>query len=57
MTRIGELRERSAELRRRIAWTQDIQEGALLEMELKNVEAEIYALTKEVVEDRQPSLF
>lgn len=57
MTRIGELRERSAELRRRIAWTQDIQEGALLEMELKDVEAEIYALTKEVVEDRQPSLF
>lgn len=57
MTRIGELRERSAELRRRIAWTQDIQEGALLEMELKDVEAEIYALTKEVVEDRQLSLF
>lgn len=57
MTRIGELRERSAELRRRIAWTQDIQEEALLEMELKDVEAEIYALTKEVVEDRQPSLF
>ena len=57
MTRIGELRERSAELRRRIAWTQDIQEGALLEMELKDVKAEIYALTKEVVEDRQPSLF
>ena len=57
MTRIGELRERSAELRRRIAWTQDIQEGALLEMKLKDVEAEIYALTKEVVEDRQPSLF
>ena len=57
MTRIGELRERSAELRRRIAWTQDIQAGALLEMELKDVEAEIYALTKEVVEDRQPSLF
>lgn len=57
MTHIGELRERSAELRRRIAWTQDIQEKALLEMELKDVEAEIYALTKEVVEDRQPSLF
>lgn len=57
MMRIGELRERSAELRRRIAWTQDIQEEALLEMELKDVEAEIYALTKEVVEDRQPSLF
>lgn len=57
MTRIGELRERSAELRRRIAWTQDIQEEALLEMELKDVEAELYALTKEVVEDRQPSLF
>lgn len=57
MTRIGELRERSAELRRRIAWTQDIQEEALLEMELKDVEAEIAALTKEAADDRQPSLF
>lgn len=57
MTRIGELRERSAELRRRIAWTQNIQEEALLEMELKDVEAEIAALTKEAADDRQPSLF
>ncbi len=57
MTRIGELRERSAELRRRIAWTQNIQEKALLEMELKDVEAEIAALTKEAADDRQPSLF
>ena len=57
MTRIGELRERSAELRRRIAWTQDIQEEAWLEMELKDVEAEIAALTKEAADDRQPSLF
>ena len=57
MTRIGELRERSAELRRRIAWTQNIQEKALLKMELKDVEAEIAALTKEASDDRQPSLF
>lgn len=57
MTHIGELRERSAELRRRIAWTQDIQEKALLEMEQKDVKAEIAALTKEVIDDRQPSLF
>lgn len=57
MTRIGELRERSAELRRRIAWAQDIQKEALLEMELKDVEAEIAALTKEAADDRQPSFF
>lgn len=57
MTHIGELRERSTELQRRIAWTQDIVKKALLEMELKDVEAEIAALTKEVIDDRQPSLF
>lgn len=57
MTRIGELRERSTELQRRIAWTQDIVKKALLEMEQKDVKAEIAALTKEVIEDRQPSLF
>lgn len=56
ITHIGELRERQAELRRKIAWAPTPEAQYLYEDELRAVEGELAGLTKEA-DTRQGRLF
>lgn len=56
ITHIGELREKQAELKRKIAWAPTLEAQCLYEDELRAVEGELAELTKEA-DARQGRLF